>query len=146
MSDDRIRKLESIGFQWISECTLWTGKVNDLWHEQFQELKKYEKTHGNCNVPARHGVLGIWVNTQRTNYRLIKEGKSSAISDDRVCELESIGFCWSCKRQHDNFETYQHTTNDASPNSKSGTYMPQWCIILMLESVYSTPSQPRSLH
>ena len=45
MSDDRIHKLESIGFQWISEVALPTEEKNDLWHERFQELKKYEKTH-----------------------------------------------------------------------------------------------------
>ena len=102
--------------------------------------------HGNCNVHTRSGSLGNWVNNQRRTYRLFKEGKSSTMSDDSIRKLELIGFCWSCKRQHEIFETYQHRTNDALPNSKSGTYMPQWCIILMFESLYSTPSQSRSLH
>ena len=76
MSDDRIRKLESIGFRWISEGALSTEELNDLWRERFQELKKYEKTRGNCNVPQKYGVLGIWVCKQRTNYQLMKKGKS----------------------------------------------------------------------
>ena len=43
----------------------------------------------------RHESLGIWTSTQRTNYRLLKEGKTSPMTDDRIRKLESIGFCWS---------------------------------------------------
>ena len=116
LDDDRIRKLESIGFRWFS-------LYNEIWDERFQELKKYMETHGHCNVSIRHGSLGVWVNNQRRNHRLLKEGKSSVMSEDRIHKLESIDFCWSCKRQHDNGETYMPTTIDAPPNTKSGTYM-----------------------
>ena len=125
MSDDRIRKLESIGFQWISERALTNEERYDLWHIRYQELKKYEETHGNCNVSLKFGSgsLVIWVKNQRQTYQLLKEGKSSPMSDDCIHKLESIGFCWSCKRQHDNVETYMPTAIDDPPNSKSGTYM-----------------------
>ena len=123
MSDDRIHKLELIGFQWsVLRC-------NNLWYKRFQELKKYKEAHGNCNVPARHANLGFWVSTQRRNYRLLNEGKSSPMSDDRIHKLESIGFCWSCKRQHDNGETSTPTTIDASKKSKSGTYVFEYCYL-----------------
>ena len=92
MSDDRIRKLESIGFQWVSKNAFSMEELCDLWHNRFQELKEYEKTYGNCNVSQRHEVLGSWVKNQRRNYRLLKDGKSSAMSDDRIRKLESIGF------------------------------------------------------
>ena len=95
MSDDRIRKLESIGFQWIIEGAFSAEKLNDLWHKGFQELKKCMETHGNCNVPKNHGSLGNWIISQRQKYRLLKEGKPSPMSDDRIRKLESIGFCWS---------------------------------------------------
>ena len=95
MSDDRIQKLESIGFQWF----IGRGKMKNekavLWDAQFQELKKYKEKHGDCNVFHRHGTLGRWVGTQRTNYRLLKTGKCSYMSDDRIHKLESIGFQWS---------------------------------------------------
>ena len=92
MSDDRIRELELIGFQWLNKCGVSTEELNDLWYERFQELKKYEKTHGNCNFPVRSGSLGNWVKKQRWKYKLLKEGKSSAMSDDRIRKLESIDF------------------------------------------------------
>ena len=52
------------------------------WDAQFQELKKYKAEHGHCNVPQRHGLLGNWVNTQHQCYLLLKEVKSSRISDE----------------------------------------------------------------
>ena len=62
------------------------------WFHHYEQLKKYKNIYGNCNVPRRHGVLGNWVSTQRRRYKLLKEGKSSAMSDDCVRKLESIGF------------------------------------------------------
>ena len=121
MTDDRICKLESIGFQLNS--ALANKERHDLWHNRFQELKKYIEMHGDCNVPCRHEHLGSWVSNQRTCYRLLKEGKTSPMSDDRIRKLESIGFCWSRKQRRDSGGTYQHTTNDAPADSNIGTYM-----------------------
>ena len=116
MSDDRIRKLESIDFQWISK-----RMQHDLWQNRLQELRRYKETHGNCDVSRSSGSLGTWISTQRSNYRLLKEGKASPMSTDRIRKLESIGFCWSHKRRRDSFEAYQHTTDDTLANSKSGS-------------------------
>ena len=107
MSDDRIRKLESIDFQWIGEIA--RDRISDMWHKRFQELKKFKETHEDCNVSKKHGHLSIWVTNQRSNYRLLKEGTHACMSDDRIRKLESIGFCWSCQRRHDNGGTYHHT-------------------------------------
>ena len=92
------------------------------WIERYEELKKYKETHGDCNVPRRHGALGIWVDTQRTNYRFLKEGKSARMSDDRIQKLESVGFQWSCNQLLDNDAIMQLTTNNTPPDAKSGKY------------------------
>jgi hypothetical protein len=34
----------------------------------------------------------MWVNTQRTKYRLLKKGKDSSLTNDRCQKLEGIGF------------------------------------------------------
>ena len=78
-----------------------------MWDEHFQELKSYKETHGNCDVPARHGSLGRWIYTQHQQYRLLKDGNQSPLSDDRICKLESIGFQWISERHdlwHRNFQ------------------------------------------
>ena len=92
MNDERIRKLESIGFQWITKVAKERG--SGWWHGRFQELKKYIETHGDCNVSSKHVSFRNWVSTQRQDYRLLKEGKPSPMTDDRIRKLESIGFQW----------------------------------------------------
>ena len=61
MSDDRIQNLESIGFQWSPRCSQMKNGETIQWDARFQELKKYKETHGDCNVPQKHGPLGEWV-------------------------------------------------------------------------------------
>ena len=85
-------------------------------------VKKYKETHGHCNVPRKHGPLGIWVDTQRKSYRLLKARKSARMSDDRIQKLEAIGFQWSCNQQRDSDAIMQLPTNNTSPDAKSGKY------------------------
>jgi hypothetical protein len=62
------------------------------------ELADYRKIHGNCNVPYKYSEniqLGIWVNTQRRNYRLYQERKTTPMTALRIQALESSGFEWS---------------------------------------------------
>eukprot|EP00978_Attheya_sp_CCMP212_P000327 scaffold660_cov57-Attheya_sp.AAC.3 len=50
------------------------------WEQSCEELQTYFEEHGNSNVPAKYGRLGMWV------------GK---IRDDRRRQLKSIGFLWA---------------------------------------------------
>jgi hypothetical protein len=83
LSDDRIKRLEDIGFVW--------ERFESKWEEQFAALKEYKKNHGDCNVPnswSENKQLADWVRGQRTSYR---EGK---LSEDRIKRLEDMGFVW----------------------------------------------------
>jgi len=80
ISDERIARLESIGFVWDPQ--------EQQWSDRFDELAKYKAEQGDCNVPTYQGLLGEWVNTQRVSY---KEGK---MAQGRVDLLESVGFAW----------------------------------------------------
>ena len=93
MTDERIQKLESIGFQWSLR-----GTPKGSWGTMLDELKSFKDKHGHCNVPQRTGRLGAWVNYQRQQYRLLQEGKQSGMTDERIQKLESIGFQWSLRR------------------------------------------------
>jgi hypothetical protein len=67
------------------------------WKDRFNELADYRKIHGNCNVPIRYSKnkkLGTWVTTQRSNYRLHREGKTSHMTTFRIKALERLGFEW----------------------------------------------------
>ena len=85
MTDERITKLQAIGFEWL--CHL------NQWKKSFEELKKHRENHGHCNV-TRKNPLGRWVHTQRGQYRFLKQGKSSFMTYDRIRMLDSIDFRW----------------------------------------------------
>jgi hypothetical protein len=61
----RSQELESLGFEWDSHSTAWEDRLS--------ELADYHKIHGECNVSqdySENTLLGYWVRTQRSNYRL----------------------------------------------------------------------------
>jgi hypothetical protein len=71
--------------------------VTAAWEDRLSELADYRKIHGHCNVPQRYNKntkLGQWVGTQRKQYRLQQEGKTSHMTLSRIKELESLGFKW----------------------------------------------------
>ena len=87
MTDERVKKLEDIGFTW------------SCWDKKFEDLLRFKKKYGHCDVPQRSKLypsLGNWVSKQRLVYRSYYEegisvGKYTA---DRIKKLESIGFNW----------------------------------------------------
>eukprot|EP00978_Attheya_sp_CCMP212_P009556 scaffold22614_cov53-Attheya_sp.AAC.2 len=86
-----------------------TGVLNNVkktrsrqsWDDTFQELVDFKKVHGNVDVLQGFGRLGRWVNSQRKQYRLWKEGKVSTLNFDRHDKLLSIGFKFSCQLSWD---------------------------------------------
>jgi len=91
MTEERIRALNDVGFNWSSTGTTW--------NERFQELKDYKERFGNCLVPTKYSTnpkLGKWVSTQRYQYKLYMEGKSSQMTEERIRALEDprIDFEW----------------------------------------------------
>ncbi len=99
LSEDRIKRLEGIGFEWAShrkERDRYSGRNRSVksikkWEQMFDVLRKYKEDHGNCNVPSKwteNKRLAYWVATQRTNYT------NKQLSNDRIKRLEDIGFEW----------------------------------------------------
>jgi hypothetical protein len=83
LSNERIRRLKTIGFVW--------DPLDAEWESMFVALGAFKKVHGNCRVPAEwpeNRRLGMWVGTQR---RRRKEGK---LSQERISRLNEIGFVW----------------------------------------------------
>ena len=83
LSEERVQKLEDLGFVWNPQGTQPT------WDERLDELTKYKAEHGDCKVPKSQGSLGGWVDKQRTDR---KKGK---LSEERVQKLDALGFVWS---------------------------------------------------
>ncbi|GFH61990.1 hypothetical protein CTEN210_18466 [Chaetoceros tenuissimus] len=93
MTEDRVEKLENIGFVWSTK--------KDTWKERYEELKEYHAQQGHCNVPSNYEpnkTLGNWVGSQRAHYRLMCEGLKSSMTEERVEKLENIGFEWKLRK------------------------------------------------
>ena len=70
LTDERISKLQSIGFVWSTHTEHWDEKLN--------ELAIYARYNGNCNVPSKYPPnrqLSIWVRCQRRQYKLYVQQK-----------------------------------------------------------------------
>ena len=85
LSEERVRKLDEIGFSWDTAAP-------PTWDERLDELMKYKTEHGHCNVPKSLGPLGVWVGTQRLQRRKDK------LSEGRIEKLDDLGFNWGIAR------------------------------------------------
>ncbi len=62
-----------------------------------QELVEYKKEHGDTIVPRSYhnnAQLATWVSTQRKEYNRKLKGEASLMTDERIEELNKIGFVW----------------------------------------------------
>ena len=90
ISRRQIEELEALDFVW--------SLVDQVpWEERFAELQTFKSQYGHCNVPRNHPEntqLGHWCSTQRVQYKLMTEGKRTAITMERIRLLEAEGFSW----------------------------------------------------
>jgi superfamily II DNA or RNA helicase len=90
LSNHQIKCLSDIGF------VMTVSRPE--WEETYEELKEYKNRHGDCNVSQTrpdNKQLGVWVNTQRVNY------KRKKLSSERVKLLEDLGFMWNIHKRQD---------------------------------------------
>lgn len=69
----------------------------DQWADHFKNLCDYHRKEGNCQVPHLYPPnpsLARWVKRQRYSYKVLKEGKASSMTLERIAALEGIGFVW----------------------------------------------------
>lgn len=92
MTEARAKELNAIGFCWDTHEATWL--------ERLRQLKSYKDRHGDCLVPTHWAVnpkLGTWVNHQRRQYKKFQEGKPCHITEERITQLEEIGFVWDTR-------------------------------------------------
>jgi Helicase associated domain len=131
ITPNRIQLLEGIGFAWNAHEAAWDKHFNDL--------RSFKDDHGDCKVPLMHPKypkLGLWVKEQRRHFTLLKEGKESHMTQERIHKLNSLGFCWHThkstwnERFHELIqfkEQYGHCVVPLpfSPNPRLGTWVHQ---------------------
>ena len=87
---DKIDKLDALDFDW--------GKTTaERWKAQFQLLVDFQKKHGHCRVPSSHAQLGNWAERQRYEFRKLQDSKPTRITQERIDQLNSVGFVWNLR-------------------------------------------------
>ena len=85
LTEDRIRRLEAIGFKWMLDASF---------DQRIEELKGFKEKHGHCDLNSSSKAkksLGIWSDRMRYAHR----GKRTMkLTEDRIRRLEEIGFKW----------------------------------------------------
>lgn len=97
LKDERMKKLNEIGFVW--------DRNNRVWNDKYNMLKEYKKKYGDCLVPQdyeENPKLGRWVVNQRVQYkRVVEKDKNTNekpktfLSETKIQLLDNIEFCWN---------------------------------------------------
>jgi hypothetical protein len=81
LSEDQIRRLDEIGFDWDPNTTRF--------EQRYGELVAYKKEYGDCVVPVKwpeNPKLGTWSKDLRE--------RRPNLSEDQIRRLDEIGFVW----------------------------------------------------
>ncbi|KAL7448201.1 hypothetical protein ACHAWC_000436, partial [Mediolabrus comicus] len=102
LTDERIQQLNGLGFIWVVGKGRGGARSKsdaDKWNENIAHLVEYKRVNGDCEVPRNCEVddgvkLGTWVANQRYQYRLFQKGQPSQLTDERIQQLNGLGFIW----------------------------------------------------
>lgn len=89
---ERVALLDKLGFVWDSHEVSWLQRL--------EELEAYKSRHGHCLVPSTYPMnaqLATWVKCQRRQYKLFAELKTSNITQERINQLNDMGFEWELR-------------------------------------------------
>ena len=98
LSEEKIAKLDVIGFRWREDLKRLT---EERWQKRYAQLKQFKAENGHCQVSEKsktHPQLGHWV----ANLRLYP----NRISEEKKKLLEEIGFAWSEDIERSKKETW----------------------------------------
>ena len=76
------------------------NKHTARWESSFAELLEYKRVHGDCRVKYNYEAnpkLARWVDRQRYWYKMLKAGKHSQLTEERVQRLADAGFVFSLR-------------------------------------------------
>jgi glycerol-3-phosphate cytidylyltransferase-like family protein len=101
---ERMKCLESIGL--VDDITTGYEQrcTHTSWNDMYNQLLEFKQKHGHVKVPRQydeHKQLGIWVMTNRSNYREYKRSKGQKGDPERMNRLESIGLVDDIIRKHE---------------------------------------------
>eukprot|EP00592_Proboscia_alata_P017649 CAMPEP_0194398142 /NCGR_PEP_ID=MMETSP0174-20130528/125941_1 /TAXON_ID=216777 /ORGANISM="Proboscia alata, Strain PI-D3" /LENGTH=341 /DNA_ID=CAMNT_0039194409 /DNA_START=46 /DNA_END=1068 /DNA_ORIENTATION=- len=100
------------------------------WDQSYDELLSYVESVGHARVPLeflQNPSFGVWVATQRRNYKKFQKGVWSRMTKNRMKLLNKVGFEWdptahSSDRSYENLESFNLDSTSASKESVSDVF------------------------
>ena len=88
ITQERVNLLNELGFAW--------NAFESAWVRHMEDLRTFHRENGHCNVTKgdkKFPKLGRWVKEQRRHFSLMKQNMPSHLTEERIDELNSVGFC-----------------------------------------------------
>lgn len=96
LSDDRIRRLDELGFIWDWQSI----KAQETWMKWYRKLESYVQEHGNPHVPRTYAdrPLASWVWIQRQRHQGTNKG-SGPLTPEQIALLDKLKFRWDAREE-----------------------------------------------
>ena len=79
--------------QMIDEMmTLDVSENSVAFKNNLKQAQAYYEEHGNLTLPQSYGSLGLWIGTQRQNY------KKQKLTSEQIHDLNAIGMIWDADK------------------------------------------------
>ena len=124
LSQERIERLEQLGFVW--------DPYTAAWEKMFAALTGYKKAHGDCDVPQdwkENIALGKWCAKQKQSRKIGK------LSSDRITRLDQLGFVWdpyaaAWEKMFSALTAYKKSHGDCNMPAKwkENPELGKWCV------------------
>ena len=96
-TEEKARQLGQLGFSFLVGKRKVAPVAIKSWDEQFELLRSFQREFGHTVVPQHYPVLGRWVKQMRREFKLMKEGKRSTMTPEKVLKLADIGFVFDAQ-------------------------------------------------
>lgn len=109
LTQERINRLNKIGFSWWTKSTDAQKKVEaqrrepkkDLkWDSYFEQFVQFQNKFGSSLIPKvypENQTLSSWAHRQRISKRKLDRGEESDLTMEQKKRLDEIGFIWNAK-------------------------------------------------
>lgn len=88
----RMRKLNDAGFIFNPRDISVNMSFKDRWEARLQSLKDYKERHGDFAFRQEEYKLSRIITKVRVQYKQRQKGIHNGLSDERIAQLEEIGF------------------------------------------------------
>ena len=144
MTPTRKNILMKLGFagvgENISKKRTSSKSAKAAWKKWMEKLTEYHNEHGNADVPLKYEPcpsLGTFVNRQRSEMRKMEAGKATSLTQERIEDLNKLGFTWALRESHVSWEDrYEELKEFKDTNGKFALFCNESFFVLFQSLIF----------